>query len=201
MGIPEERKAAVLALRGRVGQIEAERGVTRETLSEIRAEMMKLAAHPEFFPLEEFPSIETDPDLSRENFRYLLHSDPDQRFTLYLNSFRPGVATDPHDHTTWAVLVAIEGEELNKIYERTDDQSDPDKAVLSVKEEVIVKPGTGVCLLPEDIHSVHITGTRPTRHLHMYGLALEALKDRKGFDLASNRIVRHNPTLENPTRR
>jgi len=201
MGIPEERRAALLALRERVGEIEAEQGVTPEALSEIRAELLKLAARPELFPLEEFPSIETDPDLSRENFRYYLQGDPDQRFTLYLNSFRPGTSTDPHDHTTWAVLVAIEGEELNRIYERTDDQSDPERAVLRVKEEVVVKPGTGVCLLPEDIHSVHIGGTRPTRHLHMYGLALEALKDRKGFDLANDRVVRHNPTLVNPTQR
>jgi predicted metal-dependent enzyme (double-stranded beta helix superfamily) len=199
--VSDERIAAVQALRERVGCIEAEKGVTEEALREIRAELMKLAARPELFPADEFPSIDTDPDLSRENIRYLLHSDPDQRFTLYLNSFRPGTATDPHDHTTWAVLVAIEGEELNRIYERTDDMSDPERAVLRVKEEIVVKPGTGVCLLPEDIHSVHITGDRSTRHLHMYGLALEALRDRKGFDLASNRVVRHNPTLENPTRR
>ena len=79
--------------------------------------------------------------------------------------------------------------------------SDPTKAVLRVSKEVVVRPGTGVCLMPDDIHSVHITGDRPTRHLHMYGLALEALRGRKGFDLATNRVVSHNPTLENPTQR
>ena len=43
----------------------------------------------------------------------------------------------------------------------------------------MVKQGTGVCFLPEDLHSIHIE--RPLVNFHMYGLALEALQHREYY--------------------
>ena len=57
----------------------------------------------------------------------------------------------------------------------------------------------GICLMPDDIHSIHTTGNAPTRHLHMYGLALERLDDRKAFDVESGRVIPYNRNFMQPT--
>jgi predicted metal-dependent enzyme (double-stranded beta helix superfamily) len=195
-----DRDAAIAAAIGQIKGIEATLGVNRRALVEIEKVLLHLAQCEELFCAEDFPPITMLEEPDRPNVRYLLHSDPDGRFTLYLNSFRPGISTEPHDHRTWAVLVAIEGEETNRIYERSDDGTDPERVVLRIKGEATVKPGHGVKLMPDDIHSIHITGSEATRHLHMYGLALEKLTGRLGFDLKNQTIIPHAPTVANPTK-
>ncbi|MGG5820198.1 cysteine dioxygenase [Falsiroseomonas sp. HW251] len=190
------RAAAVAATIDRIRAIEAEHGVTRPALEKIRAEMMKLAAQEHLFPSATFPP---PPNGEKGSNRYLLQEDPGNRFALYMNALNPGNSTKPHDHTTWAVVVAVDGQELNKVYERTDDGSDPDRCELRVREEIMVEPGRGICLMPEDIHSIHTTGDRPTRHLHMYGLALEKLDNRRGYDPETGAVVPYNKNFMKPT--
>ena len=190
------RAAAVAATIDRIRAIEAEHGVTRPALEKIRAEMMKLAAQEHLFPSATFPP---PPNGEKGSNRYLLQEDPGNRFALYMNALNPGNSTKPHDHTTWAVVVAVDGQELNKVYERLDDGSDPDRCELRVREEIMVEPGRGICLMPEDIHSIHTTGDRPTRHLHMYGLALEKLDNRKGYDPETGEVVPYNSNFMKPT--
>ena len=183
------RAAAVANAVGRIRDIEAARGVTRPALEAIREELMLLAGQEHLFPSAEFP-----PPSGGEKGanRYLLHEDPGNRFALYLNALNPGNETRPHDHTTWAVVVAVDGQELNRVYERLDDGADPERCSIRLREEVMVEPGRGICLMPEDIHSIHTKGSAPTRHLHMYGLALERLDDRKAYDVESGRVIPYN---------
>jgi predicted metal-dependent enzyme (double-stranded beta helix superfamily) len=190
------RAAAVAATVDRVRAIEAEHGVTRPALEKIRDELMRLAAQEHLFPSAHFPP---PPPGEKGGNRYFLQEDPNHRFALYMNALNPGNATKPHDHTTWAVVVAVDGQELNKVYERTDDGTDPARCELRVREEVMVEPGRGICLMPEDIHSIHTTGTVPTRHLHMYGLALEVLEDRKGYDDETGKITGYNKAYMKPS--
>ncbi len=189
------RQAAVAATVDRVRRIERERGVTPAALQSIRAELLALAAQEHLFPATEFPP---PPPRERGANRYLMQIDADDRFALYLNALNPGNATPPHDHTTWAVVVAVEGRELNRLYERTDDGSEPDRCELRVREEIVVEPGRGICLMPDDIHSIHTAGDRPTRHLHMYGLALERLDDRHAFDPHTGEVTRYNRAFLKP---
>jgi D-alanine-D-alanine ligase-like ATP-grasp enzyme len=66
-------------------------------------------------------------------------------------------------------------------------------------EEVMVEPGRGICLMPEDIHSIHTTGSGPTRHLHMYGLALEVLDHRQGYDDETGVVTGYNKAFMKPS--
>lgn len=166
------RTAAIAATMGRIRAIEAKQGVTRAALAAIEAEMLGLAKQEGLFPTSEFPPPEPG---SKAANRYLLDEQPDGRFALYMNALNPGNETKPHDHTTWAVVVAVEGQELNKVYRR-------DPGHLVVDHEIMVEPGRGIALMPEDIHSIHTTGKVPTRHLHVYGLALEKLDNRMAYD-------------------
>lgn len=190
------RAAAVAATVDRIRAIEAAQGVTRPALDAIRAELLALAAQEQLFPSAHFPP---PPPGEKGGNRYVLQQDADHRFALYMNALNPGNATKPHDHTTWAVVVAVAGQELNRVYARTDDGFDPDRCELKLVREVVVQPGTGIALMPEDIHSIHTQGTQPTRHLHMYGLALEKLDDRRAFDPDTGEVKPYNRNFMKPT--
>jgi predicted metal-dependent enzyme (double-stranded beta helix superfamily) len=194
--IAAARAGAVASTVDRIRAIETAEGVTRPALEKIRGELMKLAAQEHLFPSAHFPP---PPPGEKGGNRYFLQEDADHRFALYMNALNPGNATKPHDHTTWAVVVAVEGQELNKVYERTDDGTDPARCDLRLREEIMVEPGRGICLMPEDIHSIHTTGTRPTRHLHMYGLALEKLDGRRAFDDKTGVVSYYNKNFMKPT--
>jgi predicted metal-dependent enzyme (double-stranded beta helix superfamily) len=183
------RAVAVAAAIDRIRAIERSQGVTRASLDAIKAEMLALAAQERLFPSSAFPP---PPDGEKGSRRYLLQEDPDNRFALYLNALNPGNETRPHDHTTWAVVVAVAGQELNKVYRRGN-------GTLAVDHEVMVEPGRGIALMPDDIHSIHTTGTVPTRHLHMYGLALEKLDRRMGYDPVTGEAVPYNTNFMKPS--
>jgi predicted metal-dependent enzyme (double-stranded beta helix superfamily) len=189
MDVAAARAAAVAATVARIRAIEAKEGVTRPALDAIMAELQQLAAQEHLFPSAEFPPPPAGEKGAR---RYLLQEDEGGRFALYLNALNPGNETKPHDHTTWAVVVAVDGEELNKVYAKRDGG-------LDLVREVVVKPGTGIALMPEDIHSIHTLGDRPTRHLHMYGLALEKLDNRMAYDPATGAAVPYNRNFMAPT--
>ena len=190
------RTAAVAAAMEKVKSIELGQGVTRASLDAIKVEMLALAGQESLFPASEFPP---PPAGEKGSKRYLLQEDPDGRFALYMLALNPGNSTKPHDHTTWAVVTAVEGQELNKVYRRADDGTQEGHARLEQVREVMVEPGTGIALMPEDIHSIHTAGTQSTRHLHCYGLALERLDNRQGFDLEEGTVQPYNKAFMTPT--
>lgn len=200
MTIPVQRQAAVAQLLADArAQIDAG-GLTRQTLAGIAASLERLAARRELFAAADFPP----PDVHAgegASTRYRLNpGDGDEGLALYLNSINPGKSTWPHDHTTWAVIVAIEGRELNRIYRRTDDGRDPARAVLALEREATVEPGAPLAFLPEDIHSIHVAGERPTLHFHLYGRPLETLTGRIGVEPGTGRIVNYNRSQMSPSR-
>ncbi|ALF90132.1 MULTISPECIES: cysteine dioxygenase family protein [Ralstonia solanacearum species complex] len=198
MSLAQQRDTAVRQTLAAIRAIAAQDGITHASLARIAERLQELAAQEALFPLEAFPPPPSgDADAAS---RYLLHQEADQRFALYLNAINPGKTTPPHNHTTWAVIVALEGEELNRVYTRTDDGSDPDRATLALSREVVVRPGTPITFLDDDIHSIHVVGDRPTRHFHLYGRALETLTGRVGFDLATGRVLNYNSNYMRTTR-
>jgi len=183
------RTAAVAATIDRIRAIERSQGITRPALDAIKAEMLALAAQEHLFPSTEFPS---PPNGEKGSRRYMLQEDADNRFALYMNALNPGNETKPHDHTTWACIVAVDGQELNKVYRKTPNG-------MEVAFEQMVEPGAGIAFMPEDIHSIHTTGTVPTRHLHMYGLALEKLDNRMAYDPRTGEAIPYNANFMKPT--
>lgn len=163
-----ERASAIKEAVADVRAIEAKQGVTREALERMKARLVRLAQRTDLFTLEDFPAPR--PGGERLSTLYRISEDDDHRFALYANAARAGVRSPAHNHTVWAVIVGIAGDELNRFYERTPD---------GVREtgSAVVRQGTGVAFLPDDLHSIHIDA--PALNLHMYGKALEQLHRRE----------------------
>lgn len=176
-----ERTEAIAAAMHDIRRIEAEQGVTRAGVEAIRDRLIELSSKPGLFSHTDFPP--PGPDEDRNGYLYRLSQDDDDRFALYAQSSRGGVSTPAHNHTTWAVVVGNTGQELNRFYERTDDG-------VAQSHEHMVEAGTGVAMLPDDLHSIHIEG--PALNFHCYGLALERLDEREYFSAKDGRWKIYN---------
>ena len=174
MSRAQTRNNAVKESVKRIRQVEKSSGITRESLEEIKAELITLAKNTELFGLDDFPAPGADDDDT--SCLYRLSEDDDHRFALYLQVSDGDVTTPPHNHTTWAVITGIQGCELNRFYKR---QSSGDLEMIDSKA---VEPGSGVAMLPDDLHSIHIDAGEPVVNFHMYGLGLEQLTKREYLD-------------------
>jgi len=177
MTIIEQRNQAVAETVDRVRLIEQQHGVNYEALDKIRNELIQLTRDKELFPRSSFP-INDDGGSAV----YRISEDSDHRYALYASVGAAGKSVPPHNHTTWAVIVGVYGDELNRFYERTDDASKEGYAELEETGSFVVRHGNGVVFLPDDIHAISTDDSEPTVHLHMYGLALDHLHERLVFD-------------------
>src|SRR3954471_8701161 len=136
MARADERKREIAAAVADVRGIEAREGVTRDSLEKIKQRLTRLAARQELFTAEDFPPPAAGGKL--KSCLYRVAEDADHRFALYVNASLGGHNTPAHNHTTWAVIVGVTGEELNRFYERSSDGG--------VREtgQHTVKQGTGV---------------------------------------------------------
>ena len=165
-----ERKRAIENAVADVRAIERDQGVTRGSLEKIKQRLTQLAARQALFTAADFPPPQ--PGSKRNSCLYRVAEDADHRFALYVNSSDGNYGTPAHNHTTWAVIVGVSGEELNRFYDRTGDGP-------REKGSAVVKQGTGVAFMPDDYHSIHISA--PLINFHMYGLALEQLARREYY--------------------
>jgi rhodanese-related sulfurtransferase/predicted metal-dependent enzyme (double-stranded beta helix superfamily) len=186
MTLQAQRARAVGELIGRVRAIETRDGVTRASLERIKAELIALASRAELFPATHFAN-----NPGRAGTIYHLAEDPDGRFALYGSAGVPGKVQPPHNHTTWASIAGVYGDEHNVFYERTDRDGAPGEGKLQKTRELTIRRGTACAMLPDDFHTIEVTGGSESLHLHLYGKTLEDLPDRIGFPSSTGgRIAR-----------
>ena len=158
----------------------ASSGVTGASLTQVKIRLLQLAAKTELFNTDIFPVQKGDSASSL----YLLSEDENHEYAFYAVSEITGNMSPPHDHTTWAVIAGIEGEELNKFYLRLDRGEELGRARIEETHSEVVGIGTGVTLMPEDIHSIHCLVDQPTLNFHFYGRSIEHLPKRKAFNMS-----------------
>jgi len=180
MTIQEHRAQAVGSLIGRVRAIESKEGVTRVSLDKIKAELTALASRAELFPAPHFAN-----GPGRAGTIYHLAEDPDGCFALYGSAGVPGKAQPPHNHTTWASIAGVYGDEHNVFYERLDGGETPGEGRLQKTHELTIRRGNACAMLPDDFHTIEVTSKSESLHLHLYGKTLEDLPDRITFPSSS----------------
>src|SRR5260221_146757 len=151
-------------------------GVTRATLAAIKPVLIALAARTELFPPEHFPVTQ-----GGHGKVYRLAEDSDRRFALYASAGVPGKAQPPHNHTTWAVIAGVFGDEHNVFYKRIDNRERPGFGRIRKTGDLTVRKGNACAFLPDDFHTIEVTGGKPSLHLHLYGMSLENLPERVYF--------------------
>jgi predicted metal-dependent enzyme (double-stranded beta helix superfamily) len=177
----QERQQRVAELVADAKAILAEKPLSPNALTDIARKLEALAARSHLWSETEFRS----PTEAERQKRYLVSEEPDRTFALYLSAMYRGRRVPPHNHTTWACIAAVDGCEINYLYDRLDDASEPGMARLRERTQVRVEPGRSIALMPDDIHAVANTESPVIRHIHFYGRALEVLDGRLVFDLAA----------------
>ncbi len=180
MKIADQRAQAVRETVETVRQIEAQygdkRGATREALERIKPVLVKLASRTELFPPESFGNLP-----GRPGTLFHLAEDPDGRFALYGSAGAPGKAQPPHNHTTWACIAGVYGDEHNVFYDRVDDRTVEGEGRLAKTGELTVVKGNACAFLPDDFHTIEVVNGKESLHLHLYGKTLEDLPERIFF--------------------
>ncbi|MDE0665029.1 MAG: hypothetical protein OXH67_05500 [Acidimicrobiaceae bacterium] len=167
-----ERAAAVAGAMDDIAKIDAHGrqhgGIDRAGLERIRERLLELTERGHLFGDEDFPP----PDTPGSSVSYRIAQNDDDELALYVQCVSDGTSAPPHEHNTWAVIVGMRGQELNRLYGPCGGSGEP-----QVQQEVVVEQGTGVALLSDDVHSIHIEGA--ATNFHCYGLALERLAGRR----------------------
>jgi rhodanese-related sulfurtransferase/predicted metal-dependent enzyme (double-stranded beta helix superfamily) len=157
----------------------------KRALQAVADALIALGQQRALFPAAHFPV-----DATRPAQVYRLAEDADGGLALYLSAGLAGKAQPPHDHTTWAVIAGVEGNERNVLYRR-EKTADATRDALVQTGTVDVASGSAVVLLPDDVHTIELIGGQDGRHLHFYGRALERLDKRVVFEGTAGGSFRH----------
>jgi rhodanese-related sulfurtransferase/predicted metal-dependent enzyme (double-stranded beta helix superfamily) len=196
MSVHKQRAAAVAQTMDAIRKIEAAKGVTPAALDDIKGALIALASRTELFPRAHFPV----PSGSHGSI-YRLSEDADLRYALYASAGVPGKAQPPHNHTTWASIAGVYGDEHNVFYERIDNRDTPGQGRLRRTGELTVRKGSAVAFLPDDFHTIEVMGSEQSLHLHVYGRSLEDLPGRIAFaasDGGPYKVFPANPNIVVP---
>jgi predicted metal-dependent enzyme (double-stranded beta helix superfamily) len=153
--------------------IDCVRSIVREPVSDVarlrrvREAALELAAEPVLLAPE-------DRRVRADAYgRNLLYRDPETGFVVIAMVWPPRTGSAPHDHGTWGVVAVVEGAVLVTNFEREDDGSQRDLAVLRPLCTLHAERGAVATVLPphEDFHGVYNpSDTQTAISIHTYGL-------------------------------
>ncbi len=135
----------------------------------------RLISNPDTLP-EEYRVPAGSRGRSANHGSYILHRGEGLAVTSVV--WGPGDHIAPHDHRTWGMIGVMDNAITETRFNRKDDRSKADFAVLEKTRETLVRPGEVSLLIPEvdEIHQMDNHSDRPTVEIHVYG------KDLKGLE-------------------
>jgi len=104
--------------------------------------------------------------------RNLIHRDANSHLAIVAINWGPFQETRVHDHLNWGVVTVLEGLVHAVDYDRLDDESDPSRAELRMRESYLLEPGSIVGMTPPPRSNIHHMGNGSQERavsLHTYG--------------------------------
>ena len=133
------------------------------------------------FLLENISGGKSFPDIRRcEIFEteMLLYIHPNRHFSLRFAILAPGECTVIHDHNSWGVIGAVSGCMEVVKYQRIDEGSGENHAILREKEQLFLDPGETDFTLPEN-DGIHKTGNPTQKTIVTASIYGKPIRDRK----------------------
>ena len=113
---------------------------------------------------------------------YLLHAEPDGRFSIAVLVLRPGARAPLHDHRTWTVWGTIRGTDHEKQFERGASGEDDFPELRPISDRrVEVGEVSVVAMPPRDVHYVENVGNDVSVSVHVHGADLSRI-ERNRYD-------------------
>jgi predicted metal-dependent enzyme (double-stranded beta helix superfamily) len=117
---------------------------------------------------------------------------------LYLSTSHPGNRQPPHAHSTWAVIVGVDGAELHTVFAPEPKPLRPGPGRLVGRGDVALAAGDTLALGADDFHALVIPPGARSFHLHLYGRALDRLERAWFFEDGEFRPRRPRPAIVRP---
>ncbi len=156
------------------GLADREHGNEDAMISGTRGLLKQLVSTDDWLP----DAFAQDGDTYRQ---YLLHCDPQQRFSVVSFVWGPGQTTPVHDHMVWGLIGMLRGAETGQRF-----SADGDGPMIAGPEETL-QPGDIEVVSPTlgDVHKVsNALADRASISIHVYGANIGAVS-RHVFDPAT----------------
>tara|TARA_R110000868_G_scaffold101403_2_gene279269 strand:- start:3046 stop:3633 length:588 start_codon:yes stop_codon:yes gene_type:complete len=156
------------------GLADREHGNEDAMISGTRGLLKQLVSTDDWLP----DAFAQDGDTYRQ---YLLHCDPQQRFSVVSFVWGPGQTTPVHDHMVWGLIGMLRGAEIGQRF-----SADGDGPMIAGPEETL-QPGDIEVVSPTlgDVHKVsNALADRASISIHVYGANIGAVS-RHVFDPAT----------------
>jgi|AP95_1055475.scaffolds.fasta_scaffold03391_1 predicted metal-dependent enzyme (double-stranded beta helix superfamily) len=152
----------------------------------------RLIKNPDAVP-EEFRVPAGSRGRSANHGSYILHRGEGLAITSVV--WGPGDHISAHDHKTWGMIGVMNNGITETRFNRKDDRSRDDFAVLEVDRKTLVQPGEVSLLIPnvDEIHQMDNTSDRPTVEIHVYGKDLKGL-ERCMYNLETGEVKNFSTT-------
>lgn len=123
--------------------------------------------------------------------QYLLHREEDASLSVMAMVVPAGCTTPVHDHLAWGLVGVYQGSQLETVYHREDDASDPDRAKLTHVATNVLNVGDITRLVPPegDIHKIEtMDKDQPSISIHILGNDI-GCRWRHAFEVEEEKVM------------
>ena len=148
----------------------------------------------------QFQDMLDSPDWLAEEFKvplpgkfaqYLIHREADSSLSVMAMVVPAGCTTPVHDHLAWGRVGVYQGSQLETVYHREDDGSNPDRAHLIHVATNVLKVGDITRLVPPegDIHKIEtLDEDQPSISIHILGNDI-GCRWRHAFEVENEKVL------------
>jgi predicted metal-dependent enzyme (double-stranded beta helix superfamily) len=173
------------ALRSFLGALSGVLARTQDPTARIRA-LLEPFRH---LLMEDFLAAEFRQAPPGEYRQYLIYRSSDRSVSLIAKAVAPGVTVPTHDHQTWGIRGVYQGVLQETVYQRQDDGSVADRALLTRVRRQRLRPGDITGILPPvaDIHALEATSKVSAVSVMVMGADI-GCRDRNAFDARTGAV-------------